>query len=172
MAPVREHPVRRKPLVRVLATMLAATLLTLGMTVATNVTTAAPAHALCSTPAIVGTWSNIDSTGPAVAKVEFRYTCSDTVICDAETGICTRPPSILEMRPFGQCSPTLCDWGWRQTVTTTDGWHWVSYRYSWATRSVRARTESWYGLTYLHVLTRTDFTDGRTDYETNEWFLK
>lgn len=172
MTPVGEHANRRTPLTRVVATILAAATLALGLTVVATVTTAAPAQALCSTPAIVGTWSNINTSDPAVVRVQIRYTCSDTVICDAETGVCTRPPSSLDIRPFGACSPTACDWGWQATTAAGDGWVRALYRHSWATKDVWARTEVWYGQTYLRVWTWTDFTDGRTDYETNEWFLK
>lgn len=167
-----ERPVRRAPLGRLIATVLAAAMFTVGLTVAANVTTAAPAHALCSTPAIAGNWSNINSSDPSMVRVEIRFTCSDTVICDAETGVCTRPPSTLDIRPFGACSPTACNWGWQTTTAMSDGWVRALYRHSWATKDVWARTEVWHGRTFLRVWTAVDFTDGRTDYQTNEWFLK
>ncbi|BCL17168.1 hypothetical protein [Micromonospora sagamiensis] len=172
MTAVRERAIRRSPLTRIVATILAAVTLTLGLTVVANVTTAAPAQALCSTPAITGNWSNIDAASSGVVRVEIRFTCSDTVVCDAETGVCTRPPSTLDIRPFGACSPTACDWGWRTTTAMGDGWVRALYHHSWATKDVWARTEVWHGQTFLRVWIYTDYTDGRTDRETNEWFLK
>ncbi|MBQ1073265.1 hypothetical protein KBX06_08815 [Micromonospora sp. C31] len=167
-----KHAIPRTALTRVVATILAAATLTLGLTVAANVTTAAPAQAVCSTPAMLGNWSNITTVDPTIVRVSVRFSCSDTVVCDAETGICTRPPSSLDIRPFGACSPTACDWGWRSTTEMGDGWVRALYHHSWATKQVWARTEFWHGQTFLRVWTHTDFTDGRADYETNEWFLK
>jgi hypothetical protein len=157
---------------RVAATMLAATMFTLGLTVAANVTTATPAHALCATPVRDGIWYNIDSASRGVVRVEISSFCSDVVICDAATGICSRPPSYEKIRVFGSCVPTACDWGGRYTTTLSDGFIQAWYHHSWAVKEVRARAEVWYGQTYLRLWTRTDFTDGRTDYESTEWFLK
>lgn len=172
MNPGRTRTAGRGPLARLTATVLAAATLILGLTVVTAVSTATPAQALCSTPTIAGTWHNTDPDTPGIVRVEFRYSCSDTVICDGQTGVCSRPPARLDIRPFGSCVPTACDWGWRTTTEATNGWVRAQYHHSWATKDVWARTEVWYGHTYLRVWTYTDYTDGRTDFERNDWFLK
>ncbi|GAA1630112.1 hypothetical protein ACFQY4_36115 [Catellatospora bangladeshensis] len=165
---------KRRGLLRAVSTLLTAALLAVGLSVAGNVATATPAQALCVTPALVGNWSNIDPATNHIVRADIQFFCSDVVTCDADTGICTRPPSYYRIRPFGACVPTACDWGWRNMTAMSDGWQRTQYVYSWATVDVWARTEAWYGRTYLRIWSNTDFTaaDGRTDFARDEWFLR
>ncbi|GAA1410515.1 hypothetical protein [Catellatospora coxensis] len=173
MAIDAHSPVRRGRPTRLVATLLAATLLTLGLSVTANVVTAAPAQALCVTPAMEGDWHNIDPATRSIVRTQVQFVCNDVIICDADTGICTGGTSFYRIRPWGSCSPTACDWGWRDTVRMSDGWVKATYVYSYKTVDVWARTEAWYGSTYLRVWTSTDYTaaDGRADYTSNDWFL-
>jgi hypothetical protein len=55
-----------------------------------------------------------------------------------------------------------------------DGWILATYAKSWATKYVWLKTYSFGGVVHLRVYVRTDFTDadGRTDYTTDEWFVR
>ena len=76
--------------------------------------------------------------------------------------------------PFGKCSPSDCNWGTARAYPQYDGWIKSTYNFGFKTSSVWLKTYSYYGLTYLRVWVYNDFTpsDGRTDYTTDEWFLR
>lgn len=162
-------PSARHRLVR----LIVAAVIALSGALGATVVTAAPAHALCSTPAMAGNWHNINSGTRSLTRVNVTFVCDDVRLCDT-SGHCTGGESYFTLRPFGKCSPTDCDWGTKKAATMSDGWQRATYGYSWATKYVWVKTYVYSGVTYLRVYTWTDFTaaDGRTDYSTDEWMLK
>jgi hypothetical protein len=131
------------------------------------------AHAsLCSAP-LVGDWHNINASTNAMTRALVSFTCSDVILCDT-TGHCTGGDSYYSTQMFGKCSPTDCNWGRVRAYPQTDGWIKSTYNFGFKTSSVWLKTYSYYGLTYLRVWVYNDFTpsDGRTDYTTDEWFLR
>ena len=161
--------------VRRAASLLAVTTLALGLTVAVNVATAEPAHALCASRPIIGNWYNL-AESPSMSRVEIRLICEDVRYCD-QFGNCTEPDTHYEIRAWGRCHPTDCDWGiQRLTVMGPDSTSWsrAIYPFGFKTSYVWVRTAEWLGVTWLNVLVSNDFTpaDGRQDYTTDEWMLK
>ena len=126
---------------------------------------------LCSAP-LVGDWRNIASTN-AMTRALVSFTCSDVILCDT-TGHCTGGDSYYSTQMFGKCWPTDCNWGTVRAYPQYDGWIKSTYNFGFKTSSVWLKTYSYYGLTYLRVWVYNDFTpaDGRTDYTTDEWFLR
>ena len=126
---------------------------------------------LCSAP-LVGDWRNIANTN-AMTRALVSFTCSDVILCDT-TGHCTGGDSYYSTQMFGKCFPTDCNWGRVRAYPQTDGWIKSTYNFGFKTSSVWLKTYSYYGLTYLRVWVHNDFTpaDGRTDYTTDEWFLR
>lgn len=82
---------------------------------------AAPAQALCSTPAMMGNWTNIDSGTRSLTRVNVGFYCSDQILCDTN-GNCTGGQSYFTLRAFGKCTPTDCDWGTRRASDMGGGW--------------------------------------------------
>jgi len=158
-----------RQLCRLLALLTMVTLATVGVTAATTTS----ASALCAAQPMTGDWRNIDSSTRSVTRVIVGFSCGDQILCD-ENGNCSGGESYFTVRPFGKCSPSDCDWGTRRAYPQTDGWQRATYTTSWATKSVWIKTYTYYGRLYLRVWVYTDFTtaDGRTDYTTDEWFLK
>ena len=132
---------------------------------------AAPAHALCASSPMVGDWHNINGATRSMTRVVVDFTCSDVVLCPVGQP-CTGGDSYFTLRGYGACTPTACDWGSRRATSMADGWQRATYSYGWATKYLWVKTYAYYGLTYLRVYTFTDFTDGRTDYSTDEWMLR
>ena len=128
---------------------------------------------LCTTPTMSGDWRNIDPNTSSITRNVIDFRCSDVVLCDL-SGNCTGGDSGYYMHPFGKCHPTDCDWGRLRADDMGGGWIRSIYNYSWASKQVWAKTYSYWGLTYLRVWAHTDFTpaDGRTDYTTDQWFLR
>ena len=159
----------RNKLIRLLLAMMIAMAGAVGATIAT----AAPAHALCSTPAMMGNWRNTNTAANSVTRVNVGFVCGDVRLCDTN-GNCTGGETYFTVRPFGKCSPTDCDWGTKRATAMSDGWQRAVYTYSWATKYVWVKTYVYSGITYLRVYVWTDFTaaDGRTDYAIDEWMLK
>ena len=156
-------------LCRLVATLVVATLATVGVTAATTTS----ASALCAAQPMVGDWRNTNTATRSVTRVVVGFHCGDQILCD-ENGNCTGGQSYFTLRPFGSCSPTDCDWGTRRAYAMSDSWQRATYSYSWATKAVWVKTYTYSGRLYLRVWVHTDFTaaDGRTDYTTDEWFLK
>lgn len=154
---------------RLLALAVMVGLTTVGLTTATTTS----ASALCASQPMTGDWRNTNTATRSVTRVIVGFHCGDQVLCD-EYGNCTGGESYFTLRPFGKCSPTDCDWGTRRAYPQYDGWQRAIYSYSWATKHVWVKTYTYYGRLYLRVWVHTDFTaaDGRTDYTTDEWFLK
>jgi hypothetical protein len=127
---------------------------------------------LCSAP-MVGDWRNINASTNAMTRALVSFTCSDVILCDT-TGHCTGGDSYYSTQMFGKCSPSDCNWGTRRAYPQYDGWIKSTYNFGFKTSSVWLKTYSYYGLTYLRVWVYNDFTpaDGRTDYTTDEWFLR
>jgi len=127
---------------------------------------------LCSAP-LVGDWHNINASTNAMTRALVSFTCSDVILCDT-TGHCTGGDSYYSTQMFGKCSPTDCNWGTARAYPQYDGWIKSTYNFGFKTSSVWLKTYSYYGLTYLRVWVYNDFTpaDGRTDYTTDEWFLR
>ena len=126
---------------------------------------------LCSAP-LVGDWRNIANTN-AMTRALVSFTCSDVILCDTN-GHCTGGDSYYSTQMFGKCWPTDCNWGTVRAYPQYDGWIKSTYNFGFKTSSVWLKTYSYYGLTYLRVWVYNDFTpaDGRTDYTTDEWFLR
>lgn len=160
---------RRSP-VRALTLLVAMLLLTSGFSAFVGTKTA---HALCASPAIVGSWRNIDANTNSVTRVDVGLHCGDVILCDTN-GNCSGGETYFTTRPFGKCHPTDCDWSVRRADSMGDGWYRSVYTQTWATKYVWIKTYSFYGSTYLRVYVVTDFTaaDGRTDYTSDVWMLK
>ena len=127
---------------------------------------------LCSAP-LVGDWHNINASTNAMTRALVSFTCNDVILCDT-SGHCTGGDSYYSTQMFGKCSPTDCNWGTARAYPQYDGWIKSTYNFGFKTSSVWLKTYSYYGLTYLRVWVYNDFTpsDGRTDYTTDEWFLR
>lgn len=151
-----------------LVRFLIATMIALVGAVSAAAMTAAPAQALCAAQPMEGNWRNINSGTKAITRVNVGFTCGDVRSCDTD-GNCTGGQSFFTVRTFGKCSPTDCDWGARRAATMSDGWQRATYSHSWATKYVWIKTYVFGSTTYLRVYTWTDFTDGRSDYSTDEW---
>jgi hypothetical protein len=132
------------------------------------------AHAaLCSVAPLSGDWRNIDASTRSMTRALVSFTCGDHVLCDTQ-GNCTGGESYYSTQMFGKCHPTDCDWGRVRAAFMSDGWIRAMYYFGFKTSHVWLKTYSYYGLTYLRVWVFNDFTasDGRTDYTTDEWFLR
>jgi hypothetical protein len=134
-----------------------------------------PAHALCITPPVTdqhGSWRNLDASTRSVTRVRVNNVCSDLRLCD-QNGVCTWNGGYF-VRVFGKCHPYDCDWGEVKATPMSDGWILATYTRSWATKYVWLKTYGSGPLVRLRVYVRTDFTDadGRTDYTTDEWFVR
>lgn len=137
-------------------------------------TSATPAAALCTTPAIEGAWHNIDGNTRSITRASLRMVdCGDQVLCD-ENGNCTNTQTKFAVQLFGKCHPQDCDWGQVVGPQRNDGWVQVTYDFGFKTSYVWLKTYSYYGNTYLRVYVDNQFApgDGRADYVTDEWFLK
>jgi hypothetical protein len=128
--------------------------------------------ALCSAP-MVGDWRNINASTNAMTRALVDFDCQDLILCDIY-GNCTGGDSAYYMRMFGKCSPVDCDWGRKRADDMGGGWIRSIYNFGFKTSHVWLKTYNYYGLTYLRVWVFNDFAwwDGRTDYTTDEWFLR
>jgi hypothetical protein len=128
--------------------------------------------ALCSAP-MVGDWRNINGSTNAMTRALVDFDCQDVILCDTD-GHCTGGDSAYYMHVYGKCSPTDCDWGRKRADDMGGGWIRSIYGFGFKTSHVWLKTYNYYGLTYLRVWVYNDFAswDGRTDYTTDEWFLR
>jgi hypothetical protein len=146
--------------------------LLLGLSTVATVSTASPAGALCAQNPMEGDWHNINASNPSMARVIVE-TCQPITTCNGN--ICqTTYDAGTYLTPFGKCSPTNCNWGRRLATDMGGGWMSTTHNFGFKTSYVWVKTYEYYGLTYLRVWVNNDFTpaDGRTDYITDEWFLK
>jgi hypothetical protein len=120
-----------------------------------------------------GDWRNIDPNTRSITRTHITFDCQDVILCDLD-GNCTGGDSAYYMQVFGKCHPTDCAWGRRRAYDMGGGWIRSLYHFGWKTSHVWTKTYSYYGLTYLRVWVHNDFSaaDGRTDYTTDEWFLR
>lgn len=158
----------RKKLVRCLAALA----MVVTTTAAVSVFTAGPASALCAVDPLTGDWHNIDANSSSMTRVVVE-TCQPVTTCSG--GICTTQHDAgTFMTPYGRCSPTDCNWGRKQAQQMGDGWIRTIHGFGFKTSHVWAKTYQYYGRTYLRLWVHNDFTaaDGRTDYTTDQWFLR
>jgi hypothetical protein len=158
------------------ASLLAAVMLALGLTVAVNVATAAPAHALCASHPIIGNWYNL-AASPSMSRVEITLFCDDVRYCDQFGNCSGGTDTHFRIRAWGRCHPIDCDWGTQRLTRmgpNTTSWHRAIYEFGFKTSYVWVNTAEWLGVTWLNVVVANDFTpaDGRQDYTTDEWMLK
>ena len=165
-------PLLRLPRTRWL-TCVAVLGLALFASLAAQATVAQRADALCVTPSLQGDWHNINASTTAMTRAVISFNCGDLILCD-QYGNCTGGQSSYGVHVYGRCHPTDCDWGTRTAVDAGDGWIKATYAFGFKTSTVWLKTYSYYGLTYLRVYVYNDFSavDGRTDYTTDEWFLR
>ena len=129
--------------------------------------------ALCVTPTMTGNWHNTNPNTGSVTRVVLSFSCGDVVLCDTD-GNCTTAYTGYYVDAFGACVPTDCVWGRQKAVSMGDGWLRATYNFGFATDYVWMKTYDFGGTTYLRVWVYTDFSssDGRTDFATDEWFLR
>lgn len=152
--------------------ILFATVIVLGAVAVAETTTASPAAALCAPNPLGGDWHNINASTSSMSRVVVEP-CASVRSCSGNICSITFDAATF-MTPYGKCSPTDCNWGRKQVQYMSDGWIRAVYNFGFKTSSVWARSYEYYGRTYLRLWVDNDFTtaDGRTDYTTDEWFLK
>jgi hypothetical protein len=156
---------------RLLHPLLAVTMVLSG-TAALTAATASPAAALCTASPLQGDWRNTNSNTNAITRVVVE-TCQPVTRCSGD--ICTTQHDAgTFMTPYGKCHPTDCNWGRKQVQYMADGWIRAIYDFGFKTSHVWAKTYDYWGTTYLRVWVNNDFAwwDGRSDYTTDEWFLR
>ncbi len=117
-----------------------------------------------------GVWNNLDAQTRGIVQIQVLDACSDTVI-NPDGTIVNQSPWYVTV--FGQCHPTLCNWGRAYGRNANSGWIVAAYYQSFATRQVWIRLYHFdQGQTYLRVHVETHFTDqsGRADYSLDDWF--
>jgi hypothetical protein len=148
--------------------LVAATVVTGGAVL--QVVGAGPASALCVANPIEGNWRNVNTATNGMTGVLIE-TCQPITTCSG--GVCTtRYDAGTFMTPFGKCHPTDCNWGRRQAQDMGGGWIRAYYDFGFKRADVWAKTYEYYGRTYLRLWVNHDFTDGRTDYITDDWMLR
>lgn len=155
----------------VMRSMLAGILLA-GSGLAASVATAPAAAALCVANPAEGLWRALNPNTRALTRVRVE-TCASVTTCDGD--VCTtRHDAGAFLSVWGKCSPTDCPWGRKPAQRMTDGWYRSVYPFGFKTSSVWVKTYVYSGRTYLRVYSHNDFTaaDGRSDYTTDEWFVK
>ncbi|HVL23260.1 MAG TPA: hypothetical protein VM450_04200 [Thermomicrobiales bacterium] len=170
----RTRSIRPVMLRRGLALFLMALAVAAGGGLALLTTPVPTASALCATPAIEGDWHNVNTNTRSITRAVIRMVdCGDVIRCD-EDGNCTGGETTFSGHLFGKCRPTDCDWGTVYGPQRSDGWIRVTYDFGYKTSYVWMKTYTYPGLTYLRVYVDNRFApgDGRTNYTTDEWFLK
>jgi hypothetical protein len=100
-------------------------------------------------------------------------TCQSVTTCSG--GVCsTAFDAGTFLTPFGRCHPSDCNWGRRLADHPGDGWVRTIHNFGFKTSHVWVRNYTFSGVVYLRVWVNNDFSaaDGRTDYITDDWFLK
>jgi hypothetical protein len=111
----------------------------------------------------VGTWKNLNPATRSIAKVEIK-----------------RSGSMLQIRPYGACTPTPCDWGAQPGIAYAPK---VSSNLLTAANAATAVFKTGFSVTTLTLVAHgrrlsvasfTHFTDGsrRTDHDNFETFGK
>lgn len=155
---------------RVLRPLLALMVALAGFT-GVAIGSASPAAALCSSSGPQGDWRNINPNTTAMTRVVVE-TCQWVTTCSG--GICSGNYGGTFLTPYGKCHPTDCNWGRVRAEHLSDGWMRTIHNFGFKSSQVWAKTYEYYGRTYLRVWVYNDFapTDGRSDYTTDEWFLR
>jgi hypothetical protein len=162
----------RRHFIRYVALAVLLAIGSVGAAVATTSLAASPASALCATPREQGVWRNIDPNTTAITRTDVSLRdCGDQVLCDTD-GNCTGGQTTFNLHLWGRCHPTDCDWGTTIGYPQYDGWIAGTYNFGFKISHVWVRAYDYWGLTYLRVWVYNDFTDGRADYVTDEWFLR
>ena len=156
---------------RVVRSLLAAVVV-LGTCLVLTVGSARPAAALCTASPLQGDWRNINASTNAMTRVVVE-TCQPITTCSGSICSTTYDAGTF-MTPYGKCWPSDCNWGRKQAQYMGDGWIRTIHDFGFKTSHVWAKTYDYYGRTYLRLWVYNDFSpsDGRTDYTTDEWFLK
>lgn len=127
------------------------------------------ANALCVFPTDLGDlgrWNNIDPNTRSIVKADLGFACGDVIL----NGVV--PYTGYQIRLFGSCHPTACDWGWANIAPYSDGWYRTTIHHGFATRYVWVKKYQYWGRDYLRIYIWTDFaSSSRTDYASDEWFL-
>jgi hypothetical protein len=131
------------------------------------------AYAVCAVSPLAGSWLNADPASRSIKRVDYVQFCNDTVgiPCDENGCYPPPPPPAGEIRLFGSCSPTNCDWGFTN-VANSAPWVRGNYDQGFAQREVLARHVAATGR--LELITRTRFVDGsgRPNREDREFFRR
>lgn len=127
------------------------------------------ANALCVLPTELGElgrWNNIDPNTRSITKADLNFACGDVIL----NGVV--PYTGYQIRLFGSCYPTDCDWGWANITPYGDGWYRTTINHGFATRYVWVKKYVYWGLDYLRIYIWTDFaSSSRQDYASDGWFL-
>jgi hypothetical protein len=127
---------------------------------------AAPAMALCVTPAEVGSWHNVNPDTRGITRANIRFQCQDQIL----NGQPYPPGKPFYIRLFGKCHPTDCAWAEAGADSIAGGWKRGTLDQGFAVRTIRFKT---YPDGRLRVLIDTDFRDpARADYRMDEWLVR
>jgi hypothetical protein len=126
-------------------------------------------HALCSLPQEEGNWINADPSTNSLTRIQLQFVCQDQIL----NGQPYPPGPPWYVHVWGKCHPSDCDWGRVGANKLSNGQIYAVFNQGFATKHVYAKM-SQYRQGQLWVYTYTDFTDadGRTDYATENWFVK
>jgi hypothetical protein len=93
---------------------------------------ATPAFSLCAASPMTGDWVAVNDATNGLTRARIDVGCCDQVRNGRP--VCSPPDSV---RIFGRCHPTDCDWGVRTGSFQTSNGLRLTYRQSFATRTVR-----------------------------------
>ena len=156
---------------RIRSVVLAAVVL-LTACVGVSALSAGPAAALSASNPMEGTWRNTNTATNSMTRLDVE-TCAAITTCSG--GVCSITYDAgTFVSAWGKCSPSDCAWGRKQAENRPDGWVRATYNFGFKTSYVSVKTYEYYGRTYLRVWVNNDFStaDGRTDYISDEWFLR
>jgi hypothetical protein len=120
------------------------------------------APALCAVPPEEGSWVNTDPNTRSITRVQVKMVdCNDTNTNNPE----------YRVHLYGACHPSNCDWGSVSGRRLKTGEIYAFYDQGFAKRDVFIRMSK-YRAGQLWVAVRTTFTDGRSPYDSQDWFTK
>ena len=132
----------------------------------------------CILPFEAGNWTNMDAATRGITRIKVDFFCNDVILCGIDQNgnrVCQPPRPPFQLRLWGKCSPSDCDWGSApgNYFHTSDGatWIYAFYDHGFAKRYVYIKRSSSYpGKLFLWIYTH--FTDGsgRPDYILRNWF--
>ena len=127
------------------------------------------AFALCAAPTELGQlgeWKNIYPYTKSITRAVLGFACGDVILNGK------KPYTGYQIRLFGACHPTDCDWGKANITPYTGGWYRTTIYHGYATRYVWVKRYTYWGNDYLRVWIWTDFASpSRMDYASNNWFV-